>query len=165
MKPVDAVNAVNAMNTTPSITAGTPAQAALDRPLTLLICALGGEGGGVLTQWLVDAARAAGHRAQATSIPGVAQRTGSTTYYLEFDPQRESDRSGAPLVFNLSPVPGALDLCFMASVPLAQVIEHLQAVGWPIVEGPVMRTGATRPIRSVYVRDPDLNLIEIAEPA
>jgi indolepyruvate ferredoxin oxidoreductase beta subunit len=80
-----------------------------DRPLTLLICALGGEGGGVLTQWLVDAARAAGHRAQATSIPGVAQRTGSTTYYLEFDPQRESDRSGAPLVFNLSPVPGALD--------------------------------------------------------
>ena len=80
-----------------------------DRPLTLLICALGGEGGGVLTQWLVDAARLAGHRAQATSIPGVAQRTGSTTYYLEFDPQRESDRAGAPLVFNLSPVPGALD--------------------------------------------------------
>jgi indolepyruvate ferredoxin oxidoreductase beta subunit len=81
----------------------------IDRPLTLLICALGGEGGGVLTQWLVDAARAAGHRAQATSIPGVAQRTGSTTYYLEFDPQRECERSGAPLVFNLSPVPGALD--------------------------------------------------------
>ena len=81
----------------------------IDRPLTLLICALGGEGGGVLTQWLVDAARLAGHRAQATSIPGVAQRTGSTTYYLEFDPQRESERSGAPLVFNLSPVPGALD--------------------------------------------------------
>jgi indolepyruvate ferredoxin oxidoreductase beta subunit len=97
------------MNTTPSITARTPAQAALDRPLTLLICALGGEGGGVLTQWLVDAARLAGHRAQATSIPGVAQRTGSTTYYLEFDPQREAERVGAPLVFNLSPVPGALD--------------------------------------------------------
>ena len=74
----------------------------IDRPLTLLICALGGEGGGVLTQWLVDAARLAGHRAQATSIPGVAQRTGSTTYYLEFDPQLESDRAGAPLVFNLS---------------------------------------------------------------
>jgi len=79
------------------------------RPISLLICALGGEGGGVLTQWLVDAARLAGHRAQATSIPGVAQRTGSTTYYLEFDPQREAERAGAPLVFNLSPVPGALD--------------------------------------------------------
>lgn len=82
---------------------------AIDRPITLLICALGGEGGGVLTQWLVDAARLAGHRSQATSIPGVAQRTGSTTYYLEFDPQRESERAGTPLVFNLSPVPGALD--------------------------------------------------------
>ncbi|MDE2611530.1 MAG: VOC family protein, partial [Burkholderiales bacterium] len=61
------------------------------------------------------------------------------------------------------PVPGALDLCFIASIPLEQVIERLRDKGWPIVEGPVARTGATHPIRSVYVRDPDLNLIEIAE--
>ena len=61
------------------------------------------------------------------------------------------------------PVPGALDLCFIADWPLAQVIDHLMAQNWPILEGPVMRTGATRPIRSVYVRDPDLNLIEISE--
>ena len=61
------------------------------------------------------------------------------------------------------PVPGALDLCFIASVPLAQVIERLHAAPWPIIEGPVMRTGATQKIRSVYVRDPDFNLIEISE--
>lgn len=63
------------------------------------------------------------------------------------------------------PVPGALDLCFMASVPLDDVIAHLAREQWPIIEGPVLRTGATQKIRSVYVRDPDLNLIEISEPA
>ncbi len=61
------------------------------------------------------------------------------------------------------PVPGALDLCFIADRPLDAVIAHLKACGWPIVEGPVERTGAVRRIRSVYVRDPDLNLIEISE--
>ncbi|CRM90384.1 Virulence protein [Pseudomonas sp. 22 E 5] len=61
------------------------------------------------------------------------------------------------------PVPGALDLCFIASIPLEAVIAHLKAETWPIIEGPVLRTGATGPIRSVYVRDPDLNLIEISQ--
>ncbi len=62
------------------------------------------------------------------------------------------------------PVPGALDLCFIASVPLAEVIARLQAAPWPILEGPVERTGATGKILSIYVRDPDLNLIEISQP-
>jgi catechol 2,3-dioxygenase-like lactoylglutathione lyase family enzyme len=61
------------------------------------------------------------------------------------------------------PVPGALDLCFIADRPLDEVIAILGERGIHIVEGPVDRTGAKGPIRSVYVRDPDLNLIEISE--
>ncbi|MGB6009075.1 VOC family protein [Castellaniella sp.] len=61
------------------------------------------------------------------------------------------------------PVPGALDLCFIASGPLDAVIASLQAKGADIIEGPVRRTGANFPIRSIYLRDPDLNLIEISE--
>lgn len=61
------------------------------------------------------------------------------------------------------PVPGALDLCFIAAMKLDEVIAHLHQQGWPIEEGPVQRTGATGPIRSIYLRDPDLNLIEISE--
>ncbi|PWF23183.1 VOC family protein [Corticimicrobacter populi] len=61
------------------------------------------------------------------------------------------------------PVPGALDLCFIAAIPLDDVIARLGGRGVHITEGPVNRTGATGPIRSIYLRDPDLNLIEISE--
>jgi catechol 2,3-dioxygenase-like lactoylglutathione lyase family enzyme len=61
------------------------------------------------------------------------------------------------------PVPGALDLCFIASLPLDEVMARVVQAAWPIVEGPLMRTGATQKIRSIYLRDPDLNLIEISE--
>ncbi len=79
------------------------------QPITLLICALGGEGGGVLTEWLVDIARASGYAAQSTSIPGVAQRTGATTYYLEVFPVPMAELKGRRPVLSLNPVPGALD--------------------------------------------------------
>ena len=61
------------------------------------------------------------------------------------------------------PSPGSLDLCFIADRPLAEVVARLEEAQWPILDGPVMRTGATSKIMSVYVRDPDLNLIEISE--
>ena len=62
-----------------------------------------------------------------------------------------------------SPTPGSLDLCFLADRPLTEVIARLEKEAWPIIEGPVVRTGATAKINSVYVRDPDQNLIEISE--
>ncbi len=61
--------------------------------------------------------------------------------------------------------PGTLDLCFISSVSLDEVIQKLKQNKIEILEGPVMKTGATGPIRSVYVRDPDLNLVEISVPA
>jgi catechol 2,3-dioxygenase-like lactoylglutathione lyase family enzyme len=63
------------------------------------------------------------------------------------------------------PTPGSLDLCFIASVPLDSVIARLATQSWPIEEGPVMRSGAIYRIRSIYLRDPDQNLIEISERA
>ena len=79
------------------------------RPISILIAALGGQGGGVLTEWLVGAAAHAGFPAQATSIPGVAQRTGATTYYLEVFPAHPVDGSPEP-VFALYPMAGDVDV-------------------------------------------------------
>ncbi|AHL75088.1 glyoxalase [Stutzerimonas stutzeri] len=62
------------------------------------------------------------------------------------------------------PAPGSADLCFIVTTPLDEVVAHLHRQGVAIIEGPVQRTGATGPIRSVYVRDPDLNLIELSNP-
>ncbi len=62
----------------------------------------------------------------------------------------------------LHPTPGSGDLCFITDLPLGQIIHHVQACGANIVEGPVRRTGALGPIESIYVRDPDGNLIEIS---
>jgi len=65
----------------------------------------------------------------------------------------------------MAALPGTLDICFIAAVPLKDLIARLAACNVPIIEGPVMKTGALGPIRSVYVRDPDGNLVEISEQA
>jgi len=63
------------------------------------------------------------------------------------------------------PMPGALDFCLIAAVPLDEVIARLGKLGVPIIVGPVAKTGAVYPLRSVYIRDPDGNLVEISERA
>lgn len=73
-------------------------------PIAIVVAALGGEGGGVLTDWLAEAGRRSGLRVQCTSIPGVAQRTGATTYYIEMAP------SGYRAALALTPMPGSVDV-------------------------------------------------------
>jgi indolepyruvate ferredoxin oxidoreductase, beta subunit len=80
------------------------------RPITLLIAALGGEGGGVLTDWIVAAASQAGLPVQSTSIPGVAQRTGATTYYIEIVPVPWRELGGNRPVLALAPGVGDVDV-------------------------------------------------------
>ncbi|SPE29294.1 2-oxoacid:ferredoxin oxidoreductase, gamma subunit [Burkholderiales bacterium] len=99
-------------------------QSAQQRPITVLACALGGEGGGVLSGWLIDAARHAGYAAQSTSIPGVAQRTGATTYYLEFYPVPQAALEGRRPVFSLYPVAGQIDLLVSS-----ELLEAVRQVG------------------------------------
>ena len=80
------------------------------RPLAILIAALGGEGGGVLTDWMVAAAASQGFPVQSTSIPGVAQRTGATTYYVEMLPTPQHELGDRKPILALSPGVGDVDL-------------------------------------------------------
>jgi indolepyruvate ferredoxin oxidoreductase beta subunit len=84
------------------------------RPIKLTIAALGGQGGGVLADWLIEIAEAEDHLVQSTSVPGVAQRTGATIYYLEFFPRAAALEAGRDPVMALMPVAGDVD-CVLAS--------------------------------------------------
>ena len=95
-----------------NLSAGRP-KARAARPIKVAITALGGQGGGVLTQWIVDLAEANGYSAQSTSVPGVAQRTGATLYYVEMFPLQAANR--AP-VFALMPLPGDVDVVAAAEL-------------------------------------------------
>ena len=86
----------------------------MQKPIKIGVHALGGQGGGVLADWLVQLGTHGGHLVQATSVPGVAQRTGATVYYLEFFP--ESGASDAQPVLALMPVPGDVDIIVSAEL-------------------------------------------------
>ncbi len=97
------------------------AQVAEVRPITIAVVALGGEGGGVLADWIVDLAQHGGYLAQATSVPGVAQRTGATVYYVELFPKAQA--AGREPVLALMPVPGDVDV-----VLASELMEAARAV-------------------------------------
>ena len=96
---------------------------ALKRPITLTLAALGGQGGGVVTGWMTAVARSEGYLAQATSVPGVAQRTGATIYYLEFFPEAGLPGGGRRPVMALMPSAGDVDI-----VVAAELVEAARAI-------------------------------------
>jgi len=85
-----------------------------------------------------------------TALSFGRQKLNLHVYGREFEPKA------------LKPQPGAIDLCFITETPLEEVIAHVKAQGVVIVQGPVPKTGAAGPMNSIYVRDPDGNLVEIS---
>src|SRR5690606_22257549 len=80
------------------------------KPIKIAILAMGGEGGGVLADWIVDLGEQNGYIAQTTSVPGVAQRTGATIYYVELFPRAQAEQDGQQPVLALMPLPGDVDI-------------------------------------------------------
>ncbi len=114
----------------------TPVALQAGTPIKIAIMAMGGQGGGVLADWLVDMAEHAGWWAQTTSVPGVAQRTGATIYYLELLPEADVARAGRAPALALMPTPGDVDL-----VVAAELMEGGRAI----------QRGLVTPDRSVLI--------------
>lgn len=106
------------------------------RIVTVLVAAMGGEGGGVLADWLISAATAHDFPVQSTSVPGVAQRTGATNYYIEIYPVPSAQLGGARPVFSLTPNPGDVDI-----VAASELVEA----------GRVLQGGFVHPQRTTLV--------------
>ena len=100
---------MNDLSGTPSTT---PTRFTAERPICVAVMAMGGQGGGVLADWIVELAEAQGWHAQSTSVPGVAQRTGSTLYYVEMLPPK----AGRAPILSLMPAPGEVDIVIAAEL-------------------------------------------------
>src|SRR5215469_16049853 len=90
----------------------TPARVTTDRPICVAVLAMGGQGGGVLSDWIVELAESQGWHAQSTSVPGVAQRTGATLYYVEMLPPK----AGRAPILSLMPAQGEVDIVIAAEL-------------------------------------------------
>jgi indolepyruvate ferredoxin oxidoreductase beta subunit len=115
-----------------------------ERPVAILVAALGGEGGGVLADWIVAAATALDFPVQSTSIPGVAQRTGATTYYIEIYPAKAADLDGRRPVMTLTPAPGCVDV-----VVASELLEAARAMQNGYVTGHTTLIASTHRVYTV----------------
>lgn len=121
-----------------------------ERILSVLITAMGGQGGAVLTEWLVQAAMLEGFPVQSTSLPGVAQRTGSTTYYLELLPIPQDELADQEPIFSLHPTPGDVDLLIAQEfLELGRAIEQ----GFASPDRTVILASTSR-LYSIYEKSP-----------
>lgn len=106
--------------------------------------------------------RVLGMRLEEFGEPPKPRRKALVFGEQKFNLHQAGDRSVTDIYAGV-PSPGSLDFCLIAAVPLDEIIAHVTGLGVPIEVGPVRRTGARWPIRSIYLRDPDGNLVEIAE--
>lgn len=102
----------------------------IDKPINIAIIAMGGQGGGVLSKWILNLADSQGYIAQYTSVPGVAQRTGATIYYIELFPAHLAEQAGKKPILALTPVPGDVDI-----VIASEMIEAGRALMRGFVDG------------------------------
>jgi indolepyruvate ferredoxin oxidoreductase beta subunit len=114
------------------------------RPITVTIAALGGQGGGVVSDWLIEVARRSGYLAQATSVPGVAQRTGATIYYLEFFAIADLPADKRRPIFALMPNPGDVDV-----VIASEIMEAGRAMQRGLVTGRTTLIASTHRIYAI----------------
>ena len=114
----------------------------------------------VLTVKDIDATVAFYSKVLGMEIVTFASNRKALSFGIQKINLHQHDKEFEPKAQN--PTPGSADLCFITSIPLPKVVQHLALCNVAVIEGPIQRTGATGPILSVYFRDPDLNLIEVS---
>ncbi|MDQ7077830.1 MAG: 2-oxoacid:acceptor oxidoreductase family protein [Robiginitomaculum sp.] len=119
------------------------------RPITIAITAMGGQGGGVLADWIVGLGQQNGYLAQSTSVPGVAQRTGATIYYVELFPADAAKKAKRAPILAMMPVPGDVDI-----VIASEMMEAGRALMRGFVTGRTTLIASTHRVYAIAEKEP-----------